>query len=65
MEEKEAPKGSFRTGSGKLFVACWECKRGINGYAYCTCGLQANSLKVGCFTGKLLDKFINEKEDLK
>lgn len=63
MANKEAPRGSFKDSKGKWFVACWECYRGINGNAECTCGVQAKNLKVGCFAGKLLDKFLPDREE--
>ncbi|HWQ30075.1 MAG TPA: hypothetical protein VN549_03705 [Negativicutes bacterium] len=63
MPDKEAPKGSFKTGSGKWFISCWECKSGINGNCSCSCGMKAKQLKVGCFKGRLLDKFSCEEGD--
>lgn len=58
MEGKQLPKGSFKDSTGKWFVACWECTKGINGNQGCSCGVTAKSLKVGCFSGKLMDKFL-------
>lgn len=61
MEDKEVPKSSYKTGTqGKWFVACWECKFGINGDASCSSGVKAKSLKQWCNDGKLLDKFLPE-----
>jgi len=53
--------------SGKWWVACFECKHGINGKQDCqinlsTLGLKAFDIKHGCSIGELMDKF---KEPLK
>lgn len=64
MADKEIPKGSFKDGSGSWFVACWECQKGINGEASCGCGIYARSLSLGCFSGKLLDKFLPDPEEV-
>lgn len=58
MSKKEAPKGSFKCQGGKQFTACWECKKGINGNSSCCPGMHAKSVKVGCFNGNLLDKYL-------
>ena len=63
MADKVLPKGSFKDSKGKWYIACWECMRGINGNSFCACGVNARSLKVGCFSGKLLDKFLPDKEE--
>lgn len=58
----DEPRGSFKTGDGKWFVACWECKKGINGKATCSTVLSVKSIKNGCFSGQLLDKFTTKNE---
>jgi hypothetical protein len=63
MGEKETPKGSFKTNGGKLFVACWECTKGINGQASCSCGMKAKNIMTGCFKGNLLDKFLPDPKE--
>lgn len=63
MPGKEIPKGSFKTGKGDLFISCWECKKGINGNSECQCGVFAKSINLGCFAGKLLDKFLPDQEE--
>jgi hypothetical protein len=61
----EQPKGSFRTGGGKWFIACWECIKGINGNAKCKVGLMAKNLNTGCSNnGQLLDKYKKEGEQI-
>lgn len=49
------PKGSFKDRSGKWWVACHECSRGINGEQSCSSGVIARDLKSGCYSGQLLD----------
>lgn len=56
------PKGSYKTNGGKWFIACWECKTGINGKQTCTKGLKVKDYKHGCFLGQLLDKLKQENE---
>lgn len=56
----EQPRGSFRTLGGKWFVACWECKKGINGKQTCSKGVKSKNLKEGCHEGELLDKYKEE-----
>lgn len=50
-------KGSFKNKLGFWWIACWECKQGINGNQKCQTGLFAKSLKVGCYEGELLEKY--------
>ncbi|HYE82657.1 MAG TPA: hypothetical protein VEG39_10905 [Clostridia bacterium] len=62
MPGKEVPKGSFKDGRGKWWVACWECLKGVNGDSSCSAGIYARSLSLGCLKGQLLDKYLPNQE---
>ena len=61
------PKYSFRDSKGLLWVACNECERGGNGTENNKCCARESQKKsfsgLGCFLGKLIDKYKGDKND--
>ncbi|MNW46842.1 hypothetical protein D3C74_241550 [compost metagenome] len=60
------PKHSKPDSRGVMFVACSECNRGGNGDESCSSGWKikrGGPEKGACFSGDLLDKFKEDKED--
>ena len=54
---------SFKDSKGKLWVACSECERGLNGSDRdkCSCAKTKKFNGSGCFCGQLMTKYQEQK----